>query len=220
MINIMQEDIDFDEIIRKYKEDPYHYVDIVTAHTGRIQFKAGEETPVEGFTGEWRHIPGTVLFELERERNVKQVQSTIKGLVSNVRTDLDNQFVEAGEKVMTIRHPLKKREIIDSILKKVLTMFCAPERAKYFFSLDVQAKIDQFGQRSVSVKPGDEFLTMSLMKRDTQVCYEGEPGIVHSVYFSPGDSIDRGEPMVGICPQEMLPLIQRIINRVKAEWDD
>ncbi len=71
----------------------------------------------------------------------------------------------------------------------------------------------------MSLKPGDEFLTMSLMKRDTPVFYEGEAGIVHSVYFSPGNTINQGEPMVGICSEEMLPLIQRIINRVKAEWD-
>jgi len=215
----MQADIDFDEIISKYKADPYHYVDIVTAHTGRIRFKVDAETPVEGWRGEWRHIPGTVLFELERERNVKPVHSWITGLIADIRTDLDNQFVEAGEKVMTIRYPLKKREIIDTILKKVLTIFCAPERAKYFFALDIQAKIEKLGQRSVCVKPGDEFLTMSLMKRDTPVYYEGEPGIIHSVYFTSGDSIKQGDPMVGICSEEMLPLIQRIINRVKAEWD-
>jgi hypothetical protein len=215
----MQEDIDFDEIISNYKTDPYHYVDIVTAHTGRIQFKVGADTPVEGLTGEWRHIPGTVLYEIERERNVKPFHSKITGLIADIRTDLDNQFVEAGEKVMTIRYPLKKREIIDTILKKVLTVFCAPERAKYFFSLDIQAKIEKLGQRSVSVKPGEEFLTMSLMKRDTPVYYEGKPGIIHSVYFTSGDSINQGDPMVGICSEEMLPLIQRIINRVKAEWD-
>nr|MBF0223131.1 hypothetical protein [Desulfobulbaceae bacterium] len=181
--------------------------------------KVEEEDQVEGPSGEWNHVPGTVLFEIERERNVKPIFSKITGVISNSRADLDNRFVEAGEKVMTIRYPLKKKEIIDIILKKVLTMFCAPERAKYFFALDIQAKIDKVGQRSVSVKPGDEFLTMSLMKRDTPVFYEGEPGIIHSVYFSSGDSIDQGTPMVGICSEKILPLVQRIINRVKAEWD-
>lgn len=214
----MLEDIDFDEIISKYKDDPYNYVDIVTAHTGRVTFKVEEEDQVEGPSGEWNHIPGTVLFSLERERNIKPIYSKITGVVANRRADLDNRFVEAGEKVMTIRYPLKKKEIIDIILKKVLTMFCAPERAKYFFALDIQAKIDKVGQRSVSVKPGDEFLTMSLMKRDTPVFYEGEPGIIHSVYFSSGDSIDQGTPMVGICSEKILPLVQRVINRVKAEW--
>lgn len=216
----MQEDIDFDEILSKYKADPFHYVDVRTVHTGLVRFKVQEEEPVKGPRGEWRQIPGTVLYEITRERNVKPIHSTMEGLVSDVRSDLNNQFVEAGERVMTIRHPLKKREIIDQILKKVLATFNAPERAKYFFSLDIQSKMSKFGQRSVSVKPGDEFLTMSLMKRDTSVVYQGEAGIIHSVYFTPGDSVNQGDPMVGICPKEKFPLVQRIINRVKAEWEE
>ncbi len=97
--------------------------------------------------------------------------------------------------------------------------FNAPERAKYFFSLDIQSKIEKFGQRSVSIKPGDEILTMSLMKRDTPVYYEGEPGIIHSLYFQPGVSVEHGETLIGICPEAKLPLIEKIITRVKAEWE-
>ena len=213
------QDIDFDSIIGKYRSDPYEYVDVRTLHTGQIRFKVGEGDKVENATGEWKHIPGTLLYELLREGNQKKLHSDSDGEVSFIRTDLEGQFVEAGEKILTIRHPLTKREIIESILRQVLEPFRAPERAKYFFSLDLQSKIDKYGQRAVSIKPGDEILTMSLMKRDTPVYYTGEPGIIHSVYFQPGVSVDQKEPLLGICSKEKLPLIQKIITRVKAEWE-
>jgi hypothetical protein len=60
---------------------------------------------------------------------------------------------------------------------------------------------------------------MSLMKRDTPIYYTGEPGIIHSVYFKPGVSVNQGEPLIGVCAKEKLPLIQKIITHVKAEWD-
>jgi len=218
-VTSMQDDINFDEILNAYREDPFEYVDIYTPHTGVVRFKVAGEAPVEGWSGAFRHIPGTLLYEIERERNNKPVHSDTNGVVSFVAEDLDGRFVEAGTKIMTIRHPLKKRQIIDRILKNVLFVFAAPERAKYFFSLDIQNKIEKFGQRAVRVKPGDEVLTMSLMKRDTPVYYEGEPGIIHSVYFKPGDSLDQGGALLGICPEDKLPLIEKIITRVKAEWD-
>jgi hypothetical protein len=140
-------------------------------------------------------------------------------VVSSVERAVEGQFVEAGAKVMTIRHPLKKREIIDRILRQVLSMFQAPERAKYFFALDIQSRIDKHGERSIVINPGDEILTMSLMKRDTPVLYQGEPGIIHSVYFTPGATMDQGQPLIGVCSEAKLPLIQKIISRVKSEWE-
>ncbi|HIJ78087.1 MAG: hypothetical protein OEY01_02110 [Desulfobulbaceae bacterium] len=215
----MTQDINFEAVISKYRSDPYEYVDVRTKHTGQIRFKVREGSEVEGATGEWHHIPGTLLYELLREGNQKKLHSTTNGVVSSIRSELEGKFVEAGEKVLTIRHPLTKREIIENILRQVLEPFNAPERAKYFFSLDLQSKIDKYGQRGVSIKPGDEILTMSLMKRDTPVYYAGEPGIIHSVYFQPGVSVDHGEPLIGICSEEKLPLIQKVITRVKAEWE-
>lgn len=214
-----EEAIDFDELLAQYRSDPYSYVDVRTIHTGEVNFAIVEGDMVEGPGGEWQHIPGTLLYRIERERNKKQIHSASNGVVSWVNTELDGAFVEAGEKIITIRHPLKKKEIIDRLLRKVLCPFKAPERAKYFFSLDIQARIEKFGQRSVSIKPGDEVFTMSLMKRDIPVYYEGDPGIIHTVYFQPGISVDQGEPLVGICASDTLPLIQKIINRVKAEWE-
>ena len=215
----MTQDIDFDAIISKYRSDPFEYLDVHTLHTGQVRFKVRKDAEVEGPTGEWHHIRGTLLYEMLREGNQKKIFATSNGVVSFIRDDLEGQFVEAGEKILTIRHPLKKREIIENILRQVLEPFNAPERAKYFFSLDLQAKIDKYGQRSVSIQPGDEILTMSLMKRDTPVYYAGEPGIIHSVYFQPGVSVAQGEPLLGICSKEKLPYIQKIITRVKAEWE-
>jgi len=39
------------------------------------------------------------------------------------------------------------------------------------------------------------------------------------VYFKPGVSANQGEPLIGVCAKEKLPLIQKIITHVKAEWD-
>lgn len=215
----MQEDIDFDEIITKYKADPFEYIDVHSIHTGRIRFKVEVGSQVEAVRGDWKHVLGTVLYVLKRERNPKPVHAVSKGEVSFVRDDLEGHFVESGEKIITIKHPLKKREIIDGILKRVLFSFKSPERAKYFFSPDVKSRIDKYGPREVMVNPGDEIFTMSLMKRESPVYYEGEPGIIHSIYFKEGESVDQGEPLVGICSKEMMPDIQKIITRVKAEWE-
>ncbi len=215
----MANDIDFDEILGKYKSDPYDYIDVFAVHTGVVTFKVADGDEVDSTSGEWNHVPGTPLYEINRERNPKVITSQINGTVSDLNKDLEGQFVEAGEKLMTIRHPLKKKEIIENILKEVLYLFPAPEKAKYFFSLDIQSRIEKKGARSVSVSPGDEIITMSLMKRDTPIYYQGEPGVIHSVYFKPGISVEQGEPLIGVCAPDKVQLIQKIITRVKADWD-
>lgn len=215
----MQNEINFDEIINKYRSDPFDYVDVLTPHTGRVKFKVNEGDAVDGPSGQWHHHPGTLLYILNRENNSKPMHSQTNGEVASLRQELEGEFVEAGEKLMTIKHPLKKREIIESILQKVLLLFPAPEKAKYFFSLDIQTRIDKQGEKAVYIEPGEEIITMSLMKRDTPIYYTGEPGIIHSVYFKPGVSVKQGEPLIGVCPKEKLPLIQKIITHVKAEWE-
>ena len=214
----MHDDINFEEIINKYRSDPYDYQDIVTPHTGRVKFNVVEGQEVEGPSGKWNHHPGTLLYVLNRENNPKPMNSPTNGVVASLRDELEGDFVEAGEKLMTIKHPLKKREIIEGILQNVLYLFRAPEKAKYFFSLDVQARIEMQGEKAVFIKPGEEIITMSLMKRDTPIYYTGEEGIIHSVYFKPGVSVKQGEPLIGVCAREKLPLIQKIITHVKAEW--
>jgi hypothetical protein len=215
----MANEIDFDEILGKYRSDPYDYIDVCATHTGVVRCLVKEGVEVVAASGEWLHIPGTVLYEITRERNAKVVTSRTNGVISSIHSELDGSFVEAGEKLMTIRHPLKKKEIIENILKEVLFLFPAPERAKYYFSLDIQSRIEKKGARSVTIDAGDEIIIMSLMKRDTPVYYNGEPGVIYSVYFNPGVSVNQGEPLIGVCAPEKLPLIQKIITRVKADWD-
>ena len=214
----MYDEINFDEIIGKYRADPYEYEDVLTPHTGQVNFKVNEGNTVDGPSGKWHHHPGTLLYILNRENNPKPIHSDINGEVSSLRQELEGHFVEAGEKLMTIKHPLKKREIIESILQNVLYLFPAPEKAKYFFSLDIQARVDKQKEKAVYIEPGEEIITMSLMKRDTPIYYTGEAGIIHSVYFKPGVNVNQGEPLIGVCAKEKLPLIQKIITHVKAEW--
>ena len=90
----MNNEIDFDEILDNYRADPYGYVDMHTIHTGRIRFKVGMDDTVEGPSGEWRHIPGTVLYELDRERNLKPIHSPTNGTISFFREDLEDNFVD------------------------------------------------------------------------------------------------------------------------------
>ncbi len=215
----MHDDIKFDEIIDKYRSDPYEYEEILTPHTGQVKFKVNEGDPVDGPSGKWHHNPGTLLYILNRENNPKPMHSQTNGEVTSLQENLEGQFVEAGERLMTIKHPLKKREIIESVLQNVLYLFPAPEKAKYFFSLDIQARLDKQGEKAVYIEPGEEIFTMSLMKRDTPIYYTGEAGIIHSVYFTPGVSVNQGKALIGVCPREKLPLIQKIITHVKAEWD-
>ena len=215
----MSNELDFDELLSKYKSDPFDYVDILSVHTGRVSFKVGVNQEVASAGGEWLQVPGTALYEINRERNPRIVNAQINGIIAHINTELEGQFVEAGVNLMTIKHPLKKKEIIENILKDVLSLFPAPESAKYFFAMDIQSRIDKKGAKAVTIEPGEEILTMSLMKRDTPVYYKGERGVIHSIYFKPGVSVRQGEPLVGVCAPEMLPLIQKIITRVKAEWD-
>lgn len=215
----MANEIDFDEILTKYRSDPYNYIDIYAPHTGTVGFLVEKGNEVDAPSGEWNHIPGTGLFQINRENNSKKICAPINGIVSEIRGECEGRFVEAGEKLLTIRHPLKKKDIIESILKEVLYLFPAPETAKFFFSLDIQSRFDKKSSRGVTVRSGDEVFTMSLMKRDTPVTYTGEEGIIHSIYFKPGVSVQQGEPLIGVCPADKLGLIQKVITRVKAEWD-
>ncbi len=215
----MSSEIDFEEIFSKYRSDPYDYVDICATHTGVVNFLVEDESDIEAVSGKWNHIPGTSLYEIDRERNTKTITAETNGSISVIHTDLNGRFVEAGEKLMTIRHPLKKKEIIENILQEVLFLFPAPERAKYFFALDIQSRIDKKGAKAITIQPGDEIIIMSLMKRDTPVYYNGEAGVIHSVYFTPGVTVDQGFPLIGVCPEDKLPLVKKVITRVKADWD-
>lgn len=215
----MSDEIDFDALIAKFRSDPFDYIDVYAVHTGIVNFKVAVDSEVDAVSGEWKHVPGTALYEINRERNPKLISSPTNGIVSDICSELDGKFVEAGEKLMTIKHPLKKKEIIEGILKEVLYLFPAPETAKYFFALDLQGRIEKRDEKPVIVDSGDEIITMSLMKRDTPVCYNGERGVIYSLYFKPGVSVEQGAPLIGVCPEDKLPMIEKIITKVKADWD-
>jgi hypothetical protein len=215
----MSKELDIDALLTKYKSDPFDYVEVLAVHTGRVSIKVVEGEEVLAPSGEWLQVPGTMLYEINRERNPKIISARTNGTVSQVSSILDGQFVEAGEQLMTIKHPLTKKDINENILKEILSLFHAPETAKYFFTMDIQTRIEKKGARSVTIDSGEEILTMSLMKRDTPVYYNGERGVIYSIYFKPGISVSQGDPLIGICAPDKQPLIEEIISRVKADWD-
>jgi hypothetical protein len=59
-------EIRFDEIISRYRSDPYDYVDMHAIHTGKVRFLVEEGSEVQGVSGEWKHIPGTPLYDINR----------------------------------------------------------------------------------------------------------------------------------------------------------
>ena len=109
----MTDGIDFDALLGRYKRDPFEYVDVFAIHTGRITFKVVEGEEVSAPSGQWLQVPGSALYAIERERNPKIIAAHTSGTVERINTEFDGQFVEAGEQLMTIKHPLKKKEIID-----------------------------------------------------------------------------------------------------------
>ena len=209
------------EMLEELNASPYEEIEIKTPHTGMVQFvglKSGDR--VQGPSGKWCEKPGTLLANLTREKNKKSICATQKGVVMDIAASLEGQFVEAGISLMTIRHFLSKEEVIARILKKALHLFCAPERAKYYFVPEIDAKIKAGGEQSVKVREGLELFIVSRMKRETPLAYSGPEGIVYAVYFQQGDNVDGGQPLIGVCQESQLSLIQDVVNRVQGEWEE
>ncbi len=213
-------EINLKDLLKKYKSHPYEDHEIKTAHTGIVHLNVEDGQEVSGPTGRWKHRPGTLLYVLEREGNPKRITSMYTGFVTGLRKELDSNFVQAGVPVMVIRHSLNKDEIIDRILREVLYVFPAPQRARYFFTPEVAAAMEKEGANILNIKDGDEIVIMSLMKRDTLLSYLGPPGVLYKVYFRHGDLIEQGAPLLGICSPERLPFVERMIQRIRTEWDD
>jgi len=209
------------EMLEELNASPYEEIEINTPHTGIVEFvglNAGDR--VTGPSGKWLERPGTLLAHLTRERNKKPIYATQKGQVMDIRSELEGKFVEAGERLLTIRHFLSKEEVIGRILKKALHLFCAPERAKYYFVPEIDAKIKAGGEQSVKVREGLDMFIVSRMKRETPLSYSGPEGIIYAVYFQQGDNVDGGQPLIGVCPENQLSLIQDVVNRVQGEWEE
>ncbi len=216
-------ELNLNDLLRQYRADPYEYFNVVSPHTGIVTFKVKEGDLVKGPSGKWHQKPGTLLFYLERERNQKPVYATGEGEVCKIDYQFDGKFVEAGQPLISIRHKLSKEEIIDRILTKVLYIFAASQKARYFLAPEIANKIEGLSESSkaiIEVKPGDEIITMSLMKRDTPVIYDGPEGVIYKVYFNSGQMVEENEPLIGVCPPDKLPFVKRVIERIKTEWED
>ena len=216
----MAGDINLNDLLRRYRTHPFEDYVVETPHTGKINLKVEQGQEVQGPSGKWGQKPGTLLFVLERERNPKKIYSKSTGVVAEVRKDLDNSFVEAGEPVLTIQHRLNKEEIIDRILKEVLSIYSAPQRARYFLMPEISAQLEKNSEKGVPIKSGDEILIMSLMKRDTILEYDGEPGVIYKVYFQSGQTVEQGQPLLGVCPPTKLQYVQKVVQRIRTEWDE
>ncbi len=213
-------DVNLNDLLRTYRSHPYEDIPVSTPHTGIVTLKAREGQDVKGPGGPWLNRPGTLLYLLEREGNVKKMTAPCGGTVAAVRQDLDGTFVEAGATVLSIRHHLGKEEIIDRILTHVLVIFPAPQRARYYFPPEVAASLEKAQGKAVTIKPGDEPVIMSLMKRDTFLSYDGPSGVIYKVYFSSGAIVEEGAPLLGLCPHDKLEYVRKVVQRIRTEWEE
>ena len=76
-----------------------------------------------------------------------------------------------------------------------------------------------FGKGGFEIKPGDNMIIMSFMKRDIPLVYKGPVGILYSVYFSNGTRIEKGNPLIGICSSELLADVKKIERHVSQAWN-
>nr|WP_203529393.1 biotin attachment protein [Pseudodesulfovibrio sp. JC047] len=209
------------ELLDKVKASPYREIVIRAPHTGVVEFaglKQGDM--VRGPRGDYMEKPGTLLAHLTREKNKKSILAPEKGEIESVHLRHEGQFVEAGEPLVVIKHYLTRKEVIELILQEALYLFRAPERAKYYFVPEVDQKLKVSGKRSVKVHDGMEILIVSRMKRETPLAYTGPEGIIYSVYFGRGDNVDEGGPLIGVCPEDQLTLIQDVVARIQSEWEE
>ncbi len=213
--------LDVTALLEEIKASPFEELDVLAPQTGVLSFPdLCNGCKVQGPSGTWKEIPGTTLATLERERNTHAIQATQKGDLVWLATDLADTFVEAGTPIARIRHYLSKDEVQAIILKQALSLFKAPDRAKYYFTPEVDLKVKASGPSSVTVHDGMELFIMSRMKREAPVSYHGPEGVIYAVYFQHNENIDAGEPLVGVCPQEQLPLIEDVVVRVQTEWQE
>jgi hypothetical protein len=213
--------IDVKALLEEIKAAPYEEIEVAVPHTGIVYFaEVDAGTRVVGPSGGHGEKSGTLLAKLNREHNDKPIFAGVTGVLGSVRRDLDGRFVEAGTALAVIRHYLSKDEVIAAILQKVLHLFTAPERAKYYFIPSVDKKVKASGPRSVTVRPGMELFIVSRMKRERPLVYEGPEGIIYAVYFQHDQNVDQGAPLVGVCSAAQTGLIEDVVNRVRTSWEE
>lgn len=212
MINITQ-------LLEHIQSDPYREIEVMTRHTGVVQFEdLSEGDAVEGPTGTWKEKPGTKLATLTRERNPQPVNAPEKGIIGAIHKELEGSFVECGTSLVTIRHHLTREEVERIILRRALYLFKAPERAKYYFTPEMAAKIRASDPGSVEIVNGQELFIMSRMKREVPLFYSGPAGVIYAMYFKTNENVDTDAPLIGVCPKDELPHIKEVIMRVQTEW--
>ena len=145
--------INISALLDEIKASPYREIVISTPHTGMVTFsgiKQGDK--VVGPQGQWKEKPGTLIATLERERNPKAISAHEKGEISLLHSELEGTFVEAGTPLAVVRHLLTRAEVERILLQKALHLFVAPERAKYYFTPEVDKKIRAADSQSVAVR--------------------------------------------------------------------
>lgn len=213
--------LDVTALLDEIKASPYEEIKIVAPHTGLVTFaklQAGDK--VHGPQGTWKEKPGTLLVTIDRERNPKALTAPQKGEVCLMHAELENTFVEAGTPLLTLRHFLSRDEVTAIILKRALHVFVAPERAKYYFTPDVDKKIRASGSRAVTVSEGMELFIMSRMKREVPLSYVGPTGVIYAVYFKHTGNVDADQPLIGVCPPDQQDAIAEVVMRVQTEWPE
>lgn len=213
--------MDISALLDEIKAAPFREIVISAPHCGIITFaKLKPGDMAHGAQGQWKEKPGTMIATLERERNPKPINAPEKGEISSIHTELEGKFVEAGTELAVLRHSLTRSEVETIILKKALYLFRAPERAKYYFTPEVDKKIRASDAHSVNVREGMDIMIMSRMKREAPLRYVGPDGVIYAIYFKYNENMDAGDPLMGVCPSDQLPEIQEVIMRVQTEWTE
>ena len=116
------------DLLEQLKQTPYRMIEVATRHTGVVTFEALRQgDSVHGPEGTWKEKPGTKLATLTRERNPKPIYAPEKGVIETIHTELENQFVECGTPLVTIRHYLTREEVESIILREASRMTTRPE---------------------------------------------------------------------------------------------
>ncbi|MDL2271617.1 biotin attachment protein [Desulfovibrio sp. OttesenSCG-928-I05] len=211
--------LDVSKLLEEIQASPYAEISVNAPHSGTLTFNGlVPSSRVVGPFGDWKEKKGTLLATIERERNKKPLHATEKGEVMLVHEELAGTFVQAGTEIMRLRHYLSREEVLSIILKKALHLFNAPERAKYYFIPAVEVKVKVSGPKAISVHDGMELFIMSRMKREAPLSYTGPEGVIYAVYFSHNQNMDAGQPLIGVCPPNLVGAVEDAVMRVQTEW--
>ncbi|MDL2207264.1 biotin attachment protein [Desulfovibrio sp. OttesenSCG-928-M16] len=214
--------LDISALLEEIKASPFEEMTVCAPHSGVVTFpdELAPGAALLGPIGEWKERPGTLLATLERERNLRPITCPERGELVALKRELNGSFVEAGTELVQFRHFLSREEVLGLILKKALHLFVAPERAKYYFIPAVDIKIKVSGPKSVTVRDGEELFIMSRMKREVFLRYCGPEGVLYALYFNHNQNVDAGQPLIGVCPPDLVEQVEEVVMRVQSEWKE